>query len=107
MFSAGRDTPPKGVPPCAGPRARAHRCLHDAELVLLLGPGGSSAEWRGAEHWLTRVLQPWLSAGRQRFRREMESSRTIEFEADHHLFNSHPDRTLREISGFLLSTAAP
>jgi hypothetical protein len=72
-----------------------------------LDPVVDSAKWRGAEHWLTRVLQPWLSAGRQRFRREMESSRTIEFEADHHLFNSHPDRTLREIRGFLLSTAAP
>ena len=72
-----------------------------------LHPVVDSARWRGAEHWLTKVLQPWLSAGHQRFRREMQSSRTIEIEADHHLFNSHPDRTLREIRGFLLSTAAP
>ena len=72
-----------------------------------LDPVVDSAKWRGAEHWLTKVLQPWLSAGRQRFRREMRSSRTIEFEADHHLFNSHPARTLREIRGFLPSTAAP
>jgi hypothetical protein len=72
-----------------------------------LDPIGDSVRRRGAEHWLTKVLQPWRSAGHERFRREMRSSRTIEFEADHHLFNSHPDRTLREIRGFLLSTAAP
>ena len=107
MSYAGRDTPPKGVPPCASSRARADRGLHDAELVFYLDPVGDSVKWRGAEHWLTKVLQPWLSAGRQRFRREMQSSRSIEFEADHHLFNSHPDRALREIRGFLLSTAAP
>jgi hypothetical protein len=72
-----------------------------------LDPVVDSAKWRGAEHWLTRVLQPWLFAGRQRFRREMQNGRTVEFEADHHLFNSHPDRTLREIRSFLLSPAAP
>lgn len=72
-----------------------------------LDPIADSVKWRGAEHWLTKVLQPWLAAGRERFRREMRSSRTIELEADHHLFNSYPDRTLREIRGFLLSAAAP
>jgi pimeloyl-ACP methyl ester carboxylesterase len=72
-----------------------------------LDPIADSVKWRGAEHWLTKVLQPWLAAGHERFRREMRSSRTIELVADHHLFNSHPDRTLREIRGFLLSTAAP
>jgi hypothetical protein len=39
-----------------------------------------------------------------RFRREMRTSRTIEFEADHHLFNSHPDRTSRELRAFLLAS---
>jgi len=72
-----------------------------------LDPIADSVKWRGAEHWLTKVLQPWLAAGHERFRREMRSGRTIELVADHHLFNSHPDRTLREIRGFLLSTAAP
>ena len=72
-----------------------------------LDPMADSVKWRGAEHWLTSVLNPWLGAGRERFRREMRSSRTIELEADHHLFNSHPARTLREIRQFLLSTAAP
>ena len=72
-----------------------------------LDPIADSVKWRGAEHWLTKVLQPWLAAGHERFRREMRGSRTIELEADHHLFNSHPDRSLREIRGFLLSTTAP
>jgi non-heme chloroperoxidase len=72
-----------------------------------LDPIADSVKWRGAEHWLTQVLQPWLAAGRERFRREMRSGRTIEVEADHHLFNSHPARTLREIRGFLLSPVAP
>jgi hypothetical protein len=72
-----------------------------------LDPVADSVKWRRAEHWLTRVLQPWLGAGRERFRREMPSSRTIDLEADHHLFNSHPDRTLREIRRFLLSPSAP
>jgi non-heme chloroperoxidase len=72
-----------------------------------LDPVADSAKWRGAEHWLTTVLQPWLDAGHQRFYHEMRSSRTIEIESDHHLFNSHPDRTLREIRGFLLSPTAP
>jgi non-heme chloroperoxidase len=72
-----------------------------------LDPVVDSVKWRSAEHWLTLVLQPWLSAGRERFRREMRTSRTIEFETDHHLFNSHPDRTVREIRGFLLSPTAP
>ncbi len=72
-----------------------------------LDPIADSVKWRGAEHWLTKVLQPWLAAGRERFRREMRSSRTIEVEADHHFFNSHPARTLREIRGFLLSPVAP
>jgi ATP-dependent DNA ligase len=39
-----------------------------------------------------------------RFRREMRTSRTIEFEADHHLFNSHADRTSRELRAFLLAS---
>jgi non-heme chloroperoxidase len=72
-----------------------------------LDPIADSVKWRGAEHWLTSVLNPWLGAGRERFRREMRSSHTIELEADHHLFNSHPARTLHEIRSFLLSTAAP
>jgi pimeloyl-ACP methyl ester carboxylesterase len=72
-----------------------------------LDPIGDSLKWRGAEHWLTQVLRPWLAAGHERFRREMRSSRTIEVEADHHLFNSHPGRTLREIRGFLLSPVPP
>jgi non-heme chloroperoxidase len=62
-----------------------------------------STKRKGAEHWLTEVVRPWLNAGHQRFRREMRNNRTVEFEADHHLFNSHPDRTLREIRGFLLA----
>jgi non-heme chloroperoxidase len=68
-----------------------------------LDPKTDSAKWKGAEHWLTKVVRPWMDAGHQRFRREMRMSRTIEFTADHHLFNSHPDRTLREIRQFLLS----
>lgn len=72
-----------------------------------LDPVVDSVKWRQAEHWLTMVVQPWLDIGRERFRREMQAGRTIEFESDHHLFNSHPDRTLREIRGFLLSPAAP
>jgi non-heme chloroperoxidase len=72
-----------------------------------LDPMADSVKWRGAEHWLTMVLQPWLRAGRERFRRELRGSRTIEIESDHHLFNSHPDRTLREMRQFLLSPAAP
>ncbi len=68
-----------------------------------LDPMADSVKWKGAEHWLTQVVRPWMDAGHQRFRREMRRNRTIEFEADHHLFNSHPDRTLREIRGFLLS----
>jgi non-heme chloroperoxidase len=72
-----------------------------------LDPVVDSVKWKGAEGWLASVLQPWLAAGRDRFRREKRSSRTIAFEGDHHLFNSHPDRTLREIRGFLLSPVAP
>ena len=68
-----------------------------------LDPVVDSVKWRGAEHWLTKVLQPWLDTGRTRFRRETRKGRTIEFEADHHLFNSHPDRTARELRVFLLS----
>ncbi len=64
-----------------------------------------SVKWRAGEQWLTTVVQPWLDAGRERFRREMRTDRTVEFETDHHLFNSHPDRTLRELRGFLLSPA--
>jgi non-heme chloroperoxidase len=66
-----------------------------------LDPVADSVKWRGAEHWLTKVVQPWLAAGHERFRREMKNGRTIEIEADHHLFNSHPARVLREIRGFL------
>jgi pimeloyl-ACP methyl ester carboxylesterase len=72
-----------------------------------LDPVADSAKWKGAEHWLTALLQPWLGAGHQRFSREMRTSRSIELESDHHLFNSHPDRTLREIREFLLSPTAP
>jgi non-heme chloroperoxidase len=70
-----------------------------------LDPVADSTKWRGAEHWLTKVVQPWLAAGHERFRREMKNGRTIEIEADHHLFNSHPASVLREIRGFLLTTA--
>jgi non-heme chloroperoxidase len=72
-----------------------------------LDPVADSVKWKGAERWLTTVLRSWLDAGHQRFRREMRSSRTIELEADHHLFNSHPARTLRELRQFLLAPAAP
>ena len=72
-----------------------------------LDPVADSLKWRESKHWLTMVVQPWLDAGHERFRREMRTHQTIEFEADHHLFNSHPDRTLREIRRFLLSPAAP
>jgi pimeloyl-ACP methyl ester carboxylesterase len=68
-----------------------------------LDPVADSTKWRGAKHWLTKVVQPWLAAGHERFRREIKNGRTIEIEADHHLFNSHPERTLREIRKFLLS----
>jgi pimeloyl-ACP methyl ester carboxylesterase len=68
-----------------------------------LDPVADSVKWKGAEHWLTNVVQPWLDAGRERFRREMRTSRTIEFEGDHHFFNSQPERTLRGIRKFLLS----
>jgi pimeloyl-ACP methyl ester carboxylesterase len=71
-----------------------------------LDPVVDSVKWRQAEYWLTMVVQPWLEIGHERFRREMQAGRTIEFETDHHLFNSHPDRTLREIRGFLLSPPA-
>jgi non-heme chloroperoxidase len=72
-----------------------------------LDPVADSAKWRGAEHWLTTVVRPWLDAGHQRFSREMRTSRSIELESDHHLFNSHPDGTLREIREFLLSPTVP
>jgi pimeloyl-ACP methyl ester carboxylesterase len=72
-----------------------------------LDPVADSVKWRAGEHWLTAVVQPWLDAGHERFRREMRTSRSVEFETDHHLFNSHPDRTLRELRGFLLSSIAP
>jgi non-heme chloroperoxidase len=69
-----------------------------------LDPVADSVKWRGAEHWLTKIVQPWLEAGHERFRREMPSSRTIEFEGDHHFFNSQPEWTLREIRKILLSS---
>jgi non-heme chloroperoxidase len=69
-----------------------------------LDPVADSVKWRGAKRWLTEIVQPWLDAGHERFRRELLTGRTIELEADHHLFNSHPDRTLREIRAFLLSS---
>lgn len=72
-----------------------------------LDPVSDSVKWKGAEHWLTAVLLPWLAAGHERFRREMRTSRTVELESDHHLLNSHPDRVLREMSVFLLSPPAP
>jgi pimeloyl-ACP methyl ester carboxylesterase len=68
-----------------------------------LDPVVDSVKWREAEQWLTKVLQPWLDTGRKRFRRETRNGRKIEFEADHHLFNSYPDRTARELRAFLLS----
>lgn len=71
-----------------------------------LDPVADSAKWRKAEHWLKALVQPWLETGHERFRREMRSAQSIEFETDHHLFNSHPDRTLREIRGFLLPRGA-
>ncbi|MFL5401760.1 MAG: alpha/beta fold hydrolase [Gemmatimonadales bacterium] len=72
-----------------------------------LDPRADSVKWRGAEHWLTMVLGPWQAAGRARFRREMRHSQTVEFEGDHHLFNSQPDRTAHEIRTFLLTPPAP
>lgn len=72
-----------------------------------LDPVVDSVKWRAGEQWLTAVVQPWLDAGHERFRREMRTGRTVEFETDHHLFNSHPDRTLRELRAFLLSPVAP
>lgn len=74
---------------------------------FFLDPETDRDKWKAGEQWLTRILQPWLTRGRERFRREMRTSRTIEFESDHHVLNSHPDRTLREIRDFLLSPAAP
>jgi non-heme chloroperoxidase len=71
-----------------------------------LDPVADSVRWRKGQHWLTAVVRPWLDAGHERFRREMRTGRTIEFETDHHLFNSHPDRILRELRGFLLSSIA-
>jgi non-heme chloroperoxidase len=69
-----------------------------------LDPVADSLKRKDGERWLTAVVRPWLEAGRERFRREMRTSRTIEFEADHHLFNSHPDRTSRELRAFLLAS---
>jgi non-heme chloroperoxidase len=97
---------------------KEYRAVHASALALAarytmqswffyLDPVADSVKWKGAQHWLTAVLLPWLSAGRERFHREMRTSRTVEFETDHHLFNSHPDRTLREIRVFLLSPPAP
>jgi non-heme chloroperoxidase len=68
-----------------------------------LNPAADSVKWRAAEHWLNGIVRPWLDRGHERFRREMRSQRAVEFEADHHLFNSHPDRTLQEILRFLIS----
>jgi non-heme chloroperoxidase len=70
---------------------------------FFLDPVVDSVKWREAEYWLTKVLHPWLDTGRERFHREMRNGRTTELEADHHFFNSHPDRTARELRGFLLS----
>jgi pimeloyl-ACP methyl ester carboxylesterase len=72
-----------------------------------LDPIADSVKWRGAEHWLTKVVRPWLAVGHERFQREMRRGRTIEVEADHHLFNSYPARTLRQIRAFLMSAVAP
>jgi len=69
-----------------------------------LDPVADSVKWKGAEHWLTNIVQPWLEAGHERFRREMPTSRTIVFLGDHHFFNSQPEWTLREIRKFLLSS---
>jgi non-heme chloroperoxidase len=72
-----------------------------------LDPVVDSVKWAESRHWLTAVVKPWLDAGHERFRREMRTGRSVEFDSDHHLFNSHPERTLRELRGFLLSPAAP
>ena len=32
-----------------------------------LDPVADRVKWKGARHWLTAVLLPWLSAGRERF----------------------------------------
>jgi non-heme chloroperoxidase len=69
-----------------------------------LDPVADSLKWKGGEHWLTNIVQPWLDAGHERFRREMRTDRTIEFEGDHHFFNSQPEWSLREIRKFLLSS---
>jgi non-heme chloroperoxidase len=69
-----------------------------------LDPVADRVKWKGGEHWLTRLVQPWLDAGHQRFRREMPTSQTIEFQGDHHFFNSQPAWALREIRKFLLSS---
>lgn len=71
-----------------------------------LDPTADSVKWRASEHWLTKIVRPWLEQGHERFRREMRAQRSIEFEADHHLFNSYPDRTLAEIRRFLSSPTA-
>jgi pimeloyl-ACP methyl ester carboxylesterase len=69
-----------------------------------LDPVADSVKWKAAEQWLANIVQPWLEAGHARFRREMPTSRTIEFEGDHHFFNSQPEWTLGEIRKFLLSS---
>jgi hypothetical protein len=76
------------------------------QWYFYLDPVADSVKWKAGNHWLTAVLRPWLDLGRQRFRREMRNGRMSALESDHHVFNSHPDRTLREIRGFLLSPAA-
>lgn len=72
-----------------------------------LDPATERTKRKQAEHWLTAVVQPWLNAGHERFRREMRNGHAVEIEADHHLFNSHPDRTLRELRRFLLPSNTP
>jgi pimeloyl-ACP methyl ester carboxylesterase len=76
------------------------------QWYFYLDPVADSVKWKGGEHWLTAVLLPWLDRGRLRYRREMAHGRTIEFESDHHVFNSHPERTLREMRSFLLDRGA-
>ena len=107
MSVAGRDTAPEGVPSRASPALALTAWYTMQNWFFYLDPVADSAKWKGAEHWLTKVVQPWLAAGRDRFQREMKNGRTIEIEADHHLFNSHPTRVLRVIREFLLSSGAP
>ena len=99
MACAAADRFPRRNGPTPMGEAPGHRDIKSDKIML----DDHRVLVAGAEHWLTEVLQPWLDTGRNRFRRETRNGRTIEFEADHHLFNSYPDRTARELRAFLLS----